>query len=83
MAQERAIDEQRSTITVHVGKSGLLSAAAHDHTINTVRGVLFSATSPENGTVTYTYSSNMPLASQTDARGLNFTYQYDSYDVSV
>jgi threonine dehydratase len=27
-AQEMAIDTQRSTITVHVGKSGLLSAAA-------------------------------------------------------
>jgi YceI-like domain len=34
MAQERAIDTQRSTITIHVGKSGLLSAAAYDHTIN-------------------------------------------------
>ena len=33
MAQERAIDTQRSTIVIHVGKSGLLSAAAHDHTI--------------------------------------------------
>src|ERR1700691_639393 len=32
--QEQAIDTQRSTITIHVGKSGLLSAAAHDHTIN-------------------------------------------------
>jgi polyisoprenoid-binding protein YceI len=32
-AQERPIDTQRSTITIHVGKSGLLSAAAHDHTI--------------------------------------------------
>lgn len=34
LAQERAIDTQRSTITIHVGKSGLLSAAAHDHTID-------------------------------------------------
>jgi polyisoprenoid-binding protein YceI len=34
MAQERAIDGQRSTITVHVGKTGLLSGAAHDHTVN-------------------------------------------------
>src|SRR5579863_449159 len=33
-AQEKDIDTQRSTITIHVGKSGLLSAAAHDHTIN-------------------------------------------------
>jgi hypothetical protein len=32
--QDRAIDTQRSKITIHVGKSGLLSAAAHDHTIN-------------------------------------------------
>jgi len=34
LAQDRAIDTQRSTIAIHVGKSGLLSAAAHDHTIN-------------------------------------------------
>ena len=33
-AQEKAIDTQRSTITIHVGKSGLLSAAAHDHTVS-------------------------------------------------
>lgn len=32
--QERAIDTQRSKITIHVGKSGLLSAAAHNHIIN-------------------------------------------------
>jgi polyisoprenoid-binding protein YceI len=34
VAQEKTIDTQRSTITIHVGKSGLLSAAAHDHNIN-------------------------------------------------
>jgi polyisoprenoid-binding protein YceI len=33
-AQEKAIDTERSTITIHVGKSGLLSGAAHDHTVN-------------------------------------------------
>ncbi len=33
-AQERPIDIQRSKITVHVGKSGLLSGAAHNHIIN-------------------------------------------------
>ena len=33
MAQDKAIDTQRSTITIHVGKSGLFSAAAHDHTV--------------------------------------------------
>ena len=33
-SQERALDTERSTITIHVGKSGLLSAAAYDHTIN-------------------------------------------------
>lgn len=32
--QERAIDTRRSKITIHVGKSGLLSAAAHNHTID-------------------------------------------------
>jgi YceI-like domain len=32
--QERAIDTQRSKITIHVGKSGLLSGAAHNHTVD-------------------------------------------------
>lgn len=32
-AQDRAIDVQRSTINIHVGKAGLFSAAGHDHTI--------------------------------------------------
>src|ERR1700735_5557272 len=34
LAQEKALDTPRSSITIHVGKSGLFSAAAHDHTIN-------------------------------------------------
>jgi polyisoprenoid-binding protein YceI len=34
VAQERPIDTERSTITIHAGKSGLFSAAAHDHTID-------------------------------------------------
>ena len=46
-AQEKAIDTQRSTITIHVGKSGLLSAAAHDHTIN---APISSGTILESGT---------------------------------
>jgi polyisoprenoid-binding protein YceI len=33
-AQDTAIDVQRSTISIHVGKAGLLSAAGHDHTIS-------------------------------------------------
>src|SRR5579863_4789133 len=33
-AQERAIDTQRSTMTIHVGKAGLFSAAAHEHWVN-------------------------------------------------
>ncbi len=32
-SRERVLDTQRSTIVIHVGKSGLLSGAAHDHTI--------------------------------------------------
>jgi polyisoprenoid-binding protein YceI len=47
VAQERAIDTQRSTITIHVGKSGLFSAAAHDHTIN---APISSGTILESGT---------------------------------
>jgi polyisoprenoid-binding protein YceI len=34
VAQEKGIDAQRSIITIHVGKSGLFSAAAHNHTID-------------------------------------------------
>src|SRR5579863_4742966 len=34
MAQEKAIDTQRSTISIHVGKAGLFSAAAHEHTVD-------------------------------------------------
>jgi len=34
LAQEKPIDTQRSTITVHVGKAGLLSMAGHDHWIS-------------------------------------------------
>jgi|SRR5579872_2222841 len=33
LAQDTPIDVQRSTITIHVGKAGLLSAAGHEHTI--------------------------------------------------
>ena len=33
-AQDAAIDVERSTITIHVGKAGLLSVAGHDHWIN-------------------------------------------------
>jgi polyisoprenoid-binding protein YceI len=33
-AQDRAIDTERSTITIHVGKAGLLSAAGHEHRVN-------------------------------------------------
>ncbi len=31
---ERPLDTQRSTITIHVRKAGLLAAAAHDHTVD-------------------------------------------------
>jgi len=31
-AQDTPIDVQRSTISIHVGKAGLLSAAGHEHT---------------------------------------------------
>jgi hypothetical protein len=33
-ADDTPMDVQRSTITIHVGKSGLLSAASHDHWIS-------------------------------------------------
>ncbi|HLW77003.1 MAG TPA: YceI family protein [Bryobacteraceae bacterium] len=33
-AQDRAIDTERSTITIHVGKAGLFSAAGHEHWVD-------------------------------------------------
>jgi len=33
-AQEKSIDVQRSTITVHVGKAGVFSVAGHEHTVD-------------------------------------------------
>ncbi|SRR6266481_1717097 len=33
-AIERAIDPSRSTITIHVGKTGLFSAAGHEHEVS-------------------------------------------------
>jgi polyisoprenoid-binding protein YceI len=33
-AQDKAIDVQRSTITVHVGKAGLFSVAGHEHWVS-------------------------------------------------
>ena len=33
-AQDRTIDTERSTITIHAGKAGLLSAAGHEHWVN-------------------------------------------------
>lgn len=50
-AQENAvkqIDSARSTITIHVSKSGLLSAAGHNHTINApiASGSLLESPSP-------------------------------------
>jgi YD repeat-containing protein len=38
-----------------------------------------SATNPENGTVTYTYTANGKLASKTDAKGQQIVYTYDTY----
>jgi len=34
LAQDKTIDLQRSSITIHVGKAGLLSAVGHEHWIN-------------------------------------------------
>jgi YD repeat-containing protein len=42
----------------------------------TVTGFLQSATNPENGTVTYTYSNNL-LATKTDAKNQKLMYAYD------
>jgi hypothetical protein len=45
----------------------------------TVGPFLLSATNPENGTVTYTYSGNL-LRTKTDAKGQELYYLYDTYN---
>jgi YD repeat-containing protein len=40
---------------------------------------LMSATNPENGTVSDTYTANGKLASKTDAKGQQIVYTYDAY----
>lgn len=47
IAQEKPIDTQRSTIAIQVGKSGLFSAAAHDHIVD---APISSGTISESGT---------------------------------
>jgi polyisoprenoid-binding protein YceI len=34
MAQDKTIDVRQSTITVHVGKTGIFSVAGHEHTVD-------------------------------------------------
>jgi polyisoprenoid-binding protein YceI len=47
-AQDKRIDVQRSTLTIHVSKSGVFSAAGHDHWINAsiFAGVINESDSP-------------------------------------
>ena len=46
---------------------------------NGVGALLLSATNPENGTVTYTYTGNL-LYTKTDAKNQKTQYTYDSYN---
>lgn len=47
-AQDKPIDIQRSTITIHVGKTGVLSLAGHEHWVEApvTSGVLDESASP-------------------------------------
>ena len=47
LAQDTIIDTQKSTITIHVGKAGLFSAAAHEHWVS---APLSSGVFSESGT---------------------------------
>ncbi len=50
-------------------------------TSNVVGAFLLSATNPENGTVIYTYNpTSNTLATKTDAKNQQLTYQYDTYN---
>jgi polyisoprenoid-binding protein YceI len=47
-AQDKPIDVQRSTITIHVGKAGMFSAAGHEHWVEApiASGVLSESSAP-------------------------------------
>ena len=48
LADERPIDTEHSKITIHVGKSGLFSAAGHEHEVSApiAEGEIDAATGP-------------------------------------
>ncbi len=45
----------------------------------TTQSRLLSATNPENGTVSYTYSADGTTATKTDAKGIKTEFSYDAY----
>ncbi len=83
-AQERAIDTQRSTITIHVGKAGLLSAAAHDHTINAPisSGSLRESTAPHIEFIVETAKMTVRPDSKVDAK-TQATIQKDMEEMTL
>ena len=67
-------------IAVSMPRGSNTQTRAFNYTSGTTVGAfMLSATNPENGTVTYTYSNGL-LASKTDAKGQAFTYFYDIYN---
>ncbi|HLG96093.1 MAG TPA: RHS repeat-associated core domain-containing protein [Bryobacteraceae bacterium] len=76
-----AYDMLNHLTQVSMPRGGTTQTRTFNYTHGTVVGaLLLSASNPENGTVSYTYDSQMRLSTKTDAKGQVFTYAYDGYN---
>jgi len=70
LAQDTPIDTQRSAITIHAGKSGLFSAAGHEHWINApiASGTIRAGSSPHIGFTIETAAMTVKPDPKVDAK---------------
>jgi polyisoprenoid-binding protein YceI len=68
--ENAAIDVQRSTISIHVGKAGLFSAAGHDHWVNApiASGVIQESPAPHVEFTVETAKMNVKADPKVDAK---------------
>jgi polyisoprenoid-binding protein YceI len=69
-AEDAAIDVERSTISIHVSKAGLFSAAGHDHWVNApiASGVIAESPSPRVEFTVETAKMNVKADPKVDAK---------------
>jgi polyisoprenoid-binding protein YceI len=70
VAAAAAIDVERSTISIHVSKAGLISAAGHDHWVNApiASGVIAESPSPRVEFTVETAKMNVKADPKVDAK---------------